>query len=118
MAFAVSDVRDLTQLLTLHPEWLAMKVSSVIDRDDVERARRRADLLRRAGFDAIPAVAGGGIDRGRGSSGGGSPAGRAVRWAQHGMGRRAGRVNITGIGHQLSADLQFEIRNPKSRIPS
>jgi hypothetical protein len=38
--------------------WLAMEVSSVIDRDDVERARRRADLLRRAGFDAIPAVAG------------------------------------------------------------
>ncbi len=38
--------------------WLAVEVSSVVDLYDVERARRRAELLRRAGFRAIPAVAG------------------------------------------------------------
>ncbi|MBN1890392.1 MAG: hypothetical protein JW850_20530 [Thermoflexales bacterium] len=38
--------------------WLALEVSAVIDRGDVERARRRAALLERAGYRAIPAVAG------------------------------------------------------------
>lgn len=38
--------------------WLAVEISAVIDRYDVERARRRAALLRRAGLQAIPAVAG------------------------------------------------------------
>ena len=38
--------------------WLAVEVSTVIDQLDVERARRRADLLRRAGLWAIPVVAG------------------------------------------------------------
>ncbi|MGQ9467581.1 MAG: hypothetical protein ACUVSH_08740, partial [Anaerolineae bacterium] len=38
--------------------WLAVEVSATVDRRDVERARRRADLLRRAGLRAIPAVAG------------------------------------------------------------
>jgi len=38
--------------------WLAMEVSSVVDRNDVKRAQRRAALLREAGYRAIPAVAG------------------------------------------------------------
>ena len=38
--------------------WLAMEVSSVIDRNDVERAQRRAGLLRKAGYLAAPVVAG------------------------------------------------------------
>ncbi len=38
--------------------WLAVEVSSVVDREDVARARRRAELLRRAGYRAVPAVAG------------------------------------------------------------
>jgi hypothetical protein len=38
--------------------WLAVEVSAVVDRHDVERARRRAATLRRAGYHAIPTVAG------------------------------------------------------------
>ena len=38
--------------------WLVVEISATVDRHDVERARRRADLLRRAGLRAIPAVAG------------------------------------------------------------
>jgi hypothetical protein len=38
--------------------WLAVEVSAVVDWQDVERARRRAELLRRAGYRAIPVVAG------------------------------------------------------------
>lgn len=38
--------------------WLAVEVSSVVNRNDVERARRRAMLLRQAGYQAIPVVAG------------------------------------------------------------
>jgi hypothetical protein len=38
--------------------WLAMEVSGVVDRHDVERAMQRAALLRKAGYLAIPAVAG------------------------------------------------------------
>jgi len=38
--------------------WLAVEVSSVVDREDVTRARRRAELLRRAGYRAVPTVAG------------------------------------------------------------
>jgi hypothetical protein len=45
-----------------HPDipevWLAIEVSAVIDQEDVDRARRRAELLSRAGYQAIPAVAG------------------------------------------------------------
>ncbi|MCI0561762.1 MAG: hypothetical protein MN733_25020 [Nitrososphaera sp.] len=45
-----------------HPDipevWLAIEVSAVIDQEDVDRARRRAELLGRAGYQAIPAVAG------------------------------------------------------------
>ncbi len=49
-----------------HPErpevWLAVEVSSVVDKGDVERAGRRAALLRKAGFRAIPVAAGLGVN--------------------------------------------------------
>ncbi|PKO17650.1 MAG: hypothetical protein CVU38_21660, partial [Chloroflexi bacterium HGW-Chloroflexi-1] len=38
--------------------WLAVEVSAVVDRGDVERAVRRAGHLRKAGYLALPAVAG------------------------------------------------------------
>ena len=38
--------------------YLAVEISVVIDEHDVERARRRAKLLRNAGFRVIPVVAG------------------------------------------------------------
>ena len=38
--------------------WLAVEVSAVVDREDVERAVRRAGHLRKAGYVALPAVAG------------------------------------------------------------
>jgi vacuolar-type H+-ATPase subunit I/STV1 len=38
--------------------WLAVEVSSVVDLNDVNRAERRAELLRKAGYRAVP-VAGG-----------------------------------------------------------
>jgi uncharacterized coiled-coil protein SlyX len=45
--------------LPARPEtWLAVEVSSVVDRHDVARAVRRAELLRRAGLPAVPVVAG------------------------------------------------------------
>jgi len=37
---------------------LAVEISTVVDRKDVTRARQRADFLRRAGYKAIPTVAG------------------------------------------------------------
>jgi exonuclease VII large subunit len=44
--------------------WLAIEVSAVIDRGDVERAQQRATLLRKAGYRAIPVVAGEGLTQG------------------------------------------------------
>jgi len=38
--------------------WLAVEISAVVDQEDLDRARRRAALLRQAGYRAIPAVAG------------------------------------------------------------
>ncbi|MCS6849064.1 MAG: hypothetical protein RMN52_15270 [Anaerolineae bacterium] len=38
--------------------WLAVEVSSVVDERDVQRAERRAALLRRAGLRAVPVAAG------------------------------------------------------------
>lgn len=38
--------------------YLAVEISTVVDRNDIERARRRAALLQKAGFDAIPVAAG------------------------------------------------------------
>jgi len=63
------EFRDLLQLDLLvrgqpryrkeAPEvWLAVEVSAVIDGHDVERALRRTGYLRRAGYRAIPTVAG------------------------------------------------------------
>ncbi len=46
----------------IRPEvWLAIEVSSVVDREDVERARRRAGWLRKAGLLALPLAAGGNV---------------------------------------------------------
>ncbi len=38
--------------------WLAVEISAVVDQSDVERVRRRAVYLRRAGYRVIPLVAG------------------------------------------------------------
>jgi hypothetical protein len=38
--------------------WLMVEVSAVVDKKDVERVCRRADLLRRVGYKVIPVVAG------------------------------------------------------------
>ncbi len=38
--------------------WVAVEVSAVVDQGDVERAVRRAGYLRKAGYVALPAVAG------------------------------------------------------------
>ncbi|MGC9084040.1 MAG: hypothetical protein ACP5ME_12805 [Anaerolineae bacterium] len=38
--------------------WLAVEISATVDTEDVERALERAALLRKAGYFAIPAVAG------------------------------------------------------------
>lgn len=46
------DPPELTEV------YLAIEVSSVMDRDDVERAERRASLLRRLGRRVVPMVAG------------------------------------------------------------
>ena len=40
------------------PVWLAVEVSSVVDQHDVERALRRAEALRQAGYPAVAGVAG------------------------------------------------------------
>jgi hypothetical protein len=66
---SLEEMQDLFRLdilikgKLLRPEnplevWLAVEVSSVIDRNDVERAVYRARLLRKAGLMSIPAVAG------------------------------------------------------------
>jgi chromosome segregation ATPase len=38
--------------------WLAIEVSAVIDRHDVERVERRAGLLRKVGYRVVPTMAG------------------------------------------------------------
>lgn len=60
------DVFSLDVLVVGHPRrrggapevWLAVEVALVIDREDVERAGQRAGYLRRAGYRAVPTVAG------------------------------------------------------------
>ncbi len=47
---------------------LAMEVSNVVDSGDVERAVRRAGLLRKAGLLAVPAVAGAKVTQGAGEA--------------------------------------------------
>ncbi|GIV76103.1 MAG: hypothetical protein KatS3mg050_0497 [Litorilinea sp.] len=44
--------------------YLAVEVSSVVDRNDVERARRRAAILRSLGHVAVPVVAGENVSQG------------------------------------------------------
>ena len=44
--------------------WLAVEISSVVDQDDVDRAERRAGLLRKAGYQALPVAAGEHMTRG------------------------------------------------------
>ena len=52
-------VRGRPRHLTDAPQvWLAVEVSGVVDRHDVERAARRAGHLSRAGYASVPAVAG------------------------------------------------------------
>jgi hypothetical protein len=64
-----AEIDDLVQLDVLirgklrhhadTPElWLAMEVSRLVDRNDVKRALRRAELLRKAGLRVMPAAAG------------------------------------------------------------
>ena len=38
--------------------WLAVEISGVVDRYDVERDRRRAGYRNKAGYEALPAVTG------------------------------------------------------------
>jgi len=66
MAGEFRDVLRLDLLISGRPRhqpdvpeiWLAVEVSSVVDQGDVDRAARRASLLRRAGYRAVPAAAG------------------------------------------------------------
>ncbi len=44
--------------------WLAVEISSVVDQNDIERAVRRASLLRRTGYRVVPGVAGESITQG------------------------------------------------------
>jgi hypothetical protein len=45
-----------------HPEvWLAVEVSSVVDGEDVQRAARRAEILRQAGLPVLAVAAGGNL---------------------------------------------------------
>ncbi|MEW6753363.1 MAG: hypothetical protein AB1505_20630 [Candidatus Latescibacterota bacterium] len=44
--------------------WLAVEVSAVIDRGDVERVQQRSALLRKAGYRVVPVVAGEGLTQG------------------------------------------------------
>ncbi|MCL4829250.1 MAG: hypothetical protein KJZ95_17930 [Caldilinea sp.] len=49
----------------MRPEiWLLVEVSAVIDRNDIERAMRRAALMKKAGFRCVPVVAGDSVTRG------------------------------------------------------
>jgi hypothetical protein len=62
----MEDLLLLDVLVRGHPRqqpdapevWLAIEVSSVVDRNDVKRAQRRAALLQKAGYPVIPTVAG------------------------------------------------------------
>lgn len=62
----VDDLRWLDLLVRGRPQeagigdelWLAVEVSKVVDRVDVERALRRAAMLRKAGYLAVPVAAG------------------------------------------------------------
>ena len=63
---AFDDLLELDLLVSGRPRqrpdapevWLAVEVSATLDRGDVERAQRRAAILRDAGLLAIPTIAG------------------------------------------------------------
>jgi hypothetical protein len=63
---ALDELLELDLLVTGRPRqrpdlsevWLAVEVSATLDRGDLDRAQRRAAILRDAGLVAIPAVAG------------------------------------------------------------
>jgi len=58
-------LRGRARLVEGRPEvWLALEVSATVDRGDVERAVRRAQLLTKAGLRTAPAVAGESITEG------------------------------------------------------
>jgi len=58
-------VRGMPRHLPEAPEvWLAIEASAVVDAGDVARARRRAALLSRAGYPAVPVAAGEGATQG------------------------------------------------------
>lgn len=66
------DVARLDAIISGRPKarpdvaeiWLAVEISAVVDRNDVERALRRAKILRRIGLYVVPAVAGEAITEG------------------------------------------------------
>lgn len=44
--------------------WLAVEISGVVDQNDVKRAKRRADLLTKAGLTVLPVAAGREVTKG------------------------------------------------------
>jgi hypothetical protein len=66
------DLLRLDLLLSGHPRhespaievWLAVEISVVVDQGDIDRAERRAKLLKRAGYRALPVAAGEGATLG------------------------------------------------------
>ena len=67
--------------------WLAVEISSVVDQDDVDRAERRAGLLRKAGYRALPVAVGEQMTRGAEEAARSQnvvllPDGQALFWAE------------------------------------
>jgi hypothetical protein len=72
-AAELDDLRPLDLLVRgrLHNQertsgdvWLALEISAIVDRNDVERAQRRGAILRRAGYLAVSGVASEGVTHG------------------------------------------------------
>lgn len=69
---AYNDLLRLDLLISGRPRsrpdieqlWLAVEISAVVDRHDVQRAKNRADALRRAGYLVVPAGVGDRFTRG------------------------------------------------------
>lgn len=77
-------VRGRVARLPERPEvWLAVEISVVVDHQNVARAVRRAELLRRAGLPALPVVVGAGATLGAESEAGA----RGVAMLRDGTGR-------------------------------
>jgi hypothetical protein len=56
--------RPRTHEQTTRDVWLALEISGMVDRNDVEWAQRRGAILRRAGYLAVSGVAGEGVTQG------------------------------------------------------